>query len=293
MRNLFVRILEKISKAVEIILLYLAPKHKIFDNAFIERINLDLKDIKRKLFFNDEIPGYKVVAEDDATFSDNDCEFPIADRRDDTRHQRLVNKSEKIFNKKIKFLDLGCAGGGLVFDFLTKGHEAIGIEGSDFPEKSSLAHWHVIPNNLFTADLTKPLKIYDSGNRLCVFDLISAWEVMEHIAETDINQFINNLLLHMSDEGLFICSVSTVEFVDKKTGIAWHKTVQDKNWWVEKFKQNGLIEADTNFGYLDFSRGSSNLSASDWDSKKNPELGFHLVLKKMPKGELESSWDVS
>ena len=32
----------------------------------------------------------------------------------------------------IKVLDLGCAGGGMVHDFLDGGHVAVGLEGSDY-----------------------------------------------------------------------------------------------------------------------------------------------------------------
>ena len=43
----------------------------------------------------------------------------------------LIPQIEYLFNKKINFLDLGCAGGALVCEMLNAGHTAVGIDGSD------------------------------------------------------------------------------------------------------------------------------------------------------------------
>jgi hypothetical protein len=57
-------------------------------------------------------------------------------------------------------MDLGCSGGGLVFDFLLRGHTAVGIEGSDFSQKSQRAEWRLLNQcNLLTADITKPFQV--------------------------------------------------------------------------------------------------------------------------------------
>jgi hypothetical protein len=53
-------------------------------------------------------------------------------------------------------MDLGCSGGGIILDALLRGHMAIGLEGSDVSLKQQRAEWRVIPNHLFTCDITKP-----------------------------------------------------------------------------------------------------------------------------------------
>ena len=46
---------------------------------------------------------------------------------DNTRHPRFVAATERFFNRKVKHRDLGCAGGGLVWDFLINGNASYGV----------------------------------------------------------------------------------------------------------------------------------------------------------------------
>jgi hypothetical protein len=65
----------------------------------------------------------------------------------------FIEEVEAHFGCKIRMMDWGCAGGQLVKDFLDRGHEAYGIEGSD----SALTHFNwpeLYPKNLFLADLS-------------------------------------------------------------------------------------------------------------------------------------------
>lgn len=103
-------------------------------------------------------------------------------RNDNTRCPRFVRKCEDIFGHKIRALDLGCAGGGLVLDFLLAGHSSVGLEGSDYSLKWQRAEWRFLRDRLFTCDITEPYSIIDnSAGKPAQFDLISAWEVLEHL----------------------------------------------------------------------------------------------------------------
>ncbi len=57
---------------------------------------------------------------------------PLGTATDNTRHPWFVAASALLFNGPLSVLDIGCSGGGIVFDFLQHGHNAIGIEGSDY-----------------------------------------------------------------------------------------------------------------------------------------------------------------
>jgi len=61
--------------------------------------------------------------------------------------------------KQLKILDMGCSGGGFVRNCLDDGCLAIGLEGSDYSKRHRRAEWRVIPEYLFTCDVTASLKL--------------------------------------------------------------------------------------------------------------------------------------
>ena len=50
----------------------------------------------------------------------NDHRFPRGTMSDNTRHPRFVFRCEELFSNGVSVLDLGCAGGGLVYDFVSR-----------------------------------------------------------------------------------------------------------------------------------------------------------------------------
>ena len=117
------------------------------------RLDLDLKDLKRALIgARFAPPEYYLKSDHPVALSSNDHRIPRGTINDDTRWPRFCKKAERIFEgRRIRFLDIGCAGGGLVFDFLVRGHDAVGIEGSDINWLTERAHWGVIPDILVAA----------------------------------------------------------------------------------------------------------------------------------------------
>ncbi len=112
-----------------------------------------------------------VIATDNPVAADSDDHLvPWGTQLDNTRWPRFVRACEALVGRgPLRMMDLGCAGGGLVLDFLLAGHSAVGIEGSDFSVVRQRAEWRTIPFNLFTADITKPFTISPAGqegNRL-------------------------------------------------------------------------------------------------------------------------------
>lgn len=205
--------------------------------------------------------------------------YPHGTRNDNTRCPRFCRKCEQHFGRSISYLDIGCAGGGLVFDFLERGHFALGLEGSDFSLLNQRAEWPVIAEYLYTCDITKPfdLKTPDGKNKL--FDVIGLWEVFEHIQADDLPVLLDNLKKHMHADSRITASVATTEDVDPDSGAVYHVTVHDRDWWMGVFERYGLVGAEHGFTILDFPRGAGN-GPMDWNAQTNPEWGFHVVLRK-------------
>jgi len=183
--------------------------------------------------------------------------------------------------KPLWHLDLGCAGGGLVWDFVIAGNNSFGIEGSDLSLRDQRAEWRNIPQRLFTADITKPFRLYDTDGRTNRFDVITAWEVLEHIPQDMLPGFFQNVTTHLRSGGLFVASIATFEDRDPATGAVWHVTLKPREWWAERLEECGLTREDGLFSDADFVRGSGNTrSLGDWDVRTNPNLGFHVVYRR-------------
>jgi SAM-dependent methyltransferase len=229
---------------------------------------------------------FEVISEHLVAVDSWDHKQPRGAAEDNTRSAVFVAAVEDLFTApSLTHLDLGCAGGGLVYDFLLQGHCSIGIEGSDYLKRAKRGHWSIIPNHLFTADITKPFKVVRrSDMRAATFQVITAMEVMEHIPESCLNQLLENIYRHLSDTGLFCCSIATFPDFDETSGAIWHVTVQNKDWWIGKFESQGfVVEAHTGLDFKTFPRGTNNPLAgfgADNDFITNPQMGFHLVLKK-------------
>jgi 2-polyprenyl-3-methyl-5-hydroxy-6-metoxy-1,4-benzoquinol methylase len=219
-----------------------------------------------------------------------DTRFPVASISADHLHPRGTiydNSSNYRFNQKvyelfhgqkpISIMDLGCAGGGMVRSFLEDGHVAIGLEGSDISKTLRSGEWEAVPFHLFTCDLTKPFQVRLGGTPF-EFDLITAWEVLEHIATADLGIFIDNIRRHLKPDGYFIGSVDLLPDGNPVTGAVYHQTVESADWWKRQFCDQGFVSlSDHPFGRKDMVRGNG-MTLKDW----NPDdgTGIHLVLQK-------------
>lgn len=214
----------------------------------------------------------------------DDHRFPRGTAQDNTRLPRFVAACERYFAQRgqppraLTYLDLGCSGGGLVLDFLLRGHEGFGIEGSNYSQLGLRAEWRILRDNLFTADITKRFTLSRGGaGDPIAFDVVSAWEVMEHIADRDLVQLFDNVQRHLKPGGLFVGSIAVVPDGDEKTGAVYHHTVEPQDWWQQRFDQLGMRMIENHgFEFADFCRGTGN-GPIDRDYRLEPGVGFHFV----------------
>ena len=216
-------------------------------------------------------------------YESNDYLVPHGTVRDDTRYPRFIHACEMYFKdrEKLAFVDLGCSSGGIVLDALLRGHEAVGLEGSDESFKQQRAQWRIIPKNLFTCDITKPFTLKKDG-KLKEFDVISAWEVLEHIKEEDLPVLLENIKKHLNTGGIFIGSIANWDDIDEKTGVNWHVNLHPYEWWRDRFVEVGFEIITEAFSPYDLARGTINpphvyeLPYDDFDLNKT----FYIVAKK-------------
>lgn len=251
---------------------------KIYDlNTKLDMLDIAINDLKFMAATERFVAQFTLLTDFPFAFSSTDFKSPKGSRRDYTRCPTFVKDVTSYFERTISYLDIGCSNGGLVFDFLIGGNEAFGLEGSDFGVKNQSQHWRVIPNALGNADVTKPYQIKKDGLNT-KFDVIGAWEVLEHINEEDLDQFFRNVANHLHANGVFMASIAQFPDFDPATGQVWHVTLQSREWWNRKFQEFGFKEIyiPSNFH---FPRGDGNPTVYDWDAKMNPEAGFHVFLQ--------------
>jgi len=225
---------------------------------------------------------WKLNAEKLIATDSTDHMHPRGTINDNTRHPRFVRACEKIIQRScIKHLDLGCAGGGLVWDFTMRGHQSVGIEGSDISLKEQRAAWRLIPDRLFTADIRKKYRFTDIDKEEIQFDIVTAWEVFEHIDTELVDDVLSHIADNLRQGGHLVASISKVDDRDLSSNISWHKTIKDENWWHNRLRQNGFVIDSIGWEIGDFVRGVGNPRADDWNVNTNPSEGFHVVAKKV------------
>ena len=246
-----------------------------------------INDIRRELIqirLKDSL-GYQLTTEFPVAYASNDHIAPYGTINDNTRHPRFVSACERHFGgRMLKVMDMGCSGGGIVYDFLSSGHRALGLEGSDLSFKSKRAEWRVIPDHLFTCDISKPFKVISKDNAAEEkFDVISMWEVMEHIREEDLPALFENILHHLSEDGIFVGSIALQD--DVVNGVSYHPTVKPRDWWEKIYRKFGLKMLGNPYEIFDFGdycRGVGN-GPLDPSFIKFPQYGFHFFSTKISK----------
>jgi len=223
------------------------------------------------------------AAEDNSTnktFIEEICKF-IADSR-----------SSNLYDLKLNVLDLGCGGGQLIADFSQEIFidKCIGLDG--IAGTLNRPNWTKYKNNLLNVDLSKDFSIVDEKGELIKFDLITSWEMIEHLHEKDLDTFFVNMHKHLKDDGIFVGSIALFPDVRDEYGFyeghpshdpstkqfILHQSVFPEDVWKNKILKNynvleyPLKSNDYKCGYL---------AVRDHPKDENGNGGsYYLMIKK-------------
>lgn len=255
------------------------------NNLLSERKTVNMSNEGRlwKMLYLLKYPAGSVFAVESAhpvALESDDHKWPRGSLYDNSRNRNFNRKVYWYFRYKrdLKVMDMGCAGGGFVKSFIEDGYEAVGLEGSDVSLKLRSAEWDNIPYHLFTCDVSSHFSIKRRGGEPVLFDLITAWEMLEHIPEDRLPVLIDNICRHLDPEGIFVASVDLLPDGDPLRGAVYHLTLKPKNWWITKFEDAGFEWVEPNFFETrDYVRGHG-MGLKDWDPADGD--GFHLVMRK-------------
>ena len=180
----------------------------------------------------------RVITEFPNATQSPDFKNPIGAKQDNHSSKEYLEELNRLVdNKPFAYMDLGCAGGQAVIDVHNSGNISCGIEGSNLNVMLNNSK-HGVADNwkkykdvcLFKADITKVFMVLDDTNQIQRFDVITAWDVLEHPKPEEIPYVIDNIVCHLEDDGVFIALVNTVHGTH-------HQCVKPKEWWLNIFKE--------------------------------------------------------
>jgi len=218
----------------------------------------------------------EVQTDNPIAFKSPDHLIPWGTMRDNSTNKKFVSFMKRRIERRPQptyaAMDLGCSGGQLVKDFADLGWLAVGLEGSDFSLKHRRANWPALAGkNLFTCDITRPFQITSAGSP-AHFDLITAWEVLEHIPTADLPMIFTNILKHLKSGGYFIAS--TTSEPDIHDGVDLHQTKWPNAEWrkmiASRFPE--LESVDLRLKYYQFVRHNEERSFLCYQRRVNAQV---------------------
>ena len=123
------------------------------------------------------------------------------------------------------------------------------------------------------------------------FDVVTAWEVLEHIEEPDVLQLFANIYNALAPNGLFVATVAARPDIDPVTGVNWHVNINPFSWWEKMLNDSGFTLENELFTVFDLARGVYNpphCYEEPYDvSKANFEENFYIVARKKVAASLQ------
>jgi 2-polyprenyl-3-methyl-5-hydroxy-6-metoxy-1,4-benzoquinol methylase len=187
-----------------------------------------------------DISGFEGFAPDDAIFD------PEAQIDEMWSYLSLASILAHLALKKYNnptFLELGCGASHLSYFLRLYGiNSYFGIDGHpEFVSFNPYLKGH--EEHFLIQNLQEEIQLQSLGNSV-LFDVIISFEVMEHIREDKIDNFIKTLRNHMHQKSILICTASLQE-------LDVHILVKEREWWLNRFKIFSLIPIENDKELVD------------------------------------------
>lgn len=198
------------------------------------------------------------------------------------RPTEFVAHCAEVVGRDRPWLDIGAGAAGFVYEAVTQGIVALGLDGSDHCRRNRIGYWPLLPDNLRTCDVTRPFEFRQGDGSQVRFSLVTMWEVLEHIGEADLPQLLANVTAHLPPDGYFIGSISLLEYASAD-GVPYHLTLKPREWWAQAFAAAGLRMSQGHpFNERLFYRGNGPRFQDMHNYHAHPEEGFHFVARRAP-----------
>ncbi|MFA6047632.1 MAG: class I SAM-dependent methyltransferase [Parcubacteria group bacterium] len=126
-------------------------------------------------------------------------ERPMLEKKFEEIHDEGVKFAYKFASDFVKdktVLDFGC-GGGYGTEYLSR-FTNLNVTGFDIDKKTIGINREYYKN--------KNLQFESEKDRLGKYDVITSFQVIEHIKERNVDNLLSNIKKHLKDDGLFLCA---------------------------------------------------------------------------------------
>jgi hypothetical protein len=176
---------------------------------------------------------YKLITDYPVAVNSADHLYPNGTKNDNHTSMHFIFEMNRYFGREFTALDLGCAGGQYVTDVLDSGNHGLGLEGSDYNKVHGQYNWPDLEDeNLFTCDISKPFSIL-WGDHTAYFDLVTAWEVLEHLTEDELVQLFTTVRTHIKTNGMFLVTIGYKPNPIPGTSLDHHVTQMGELQWIQ------------------------------------------------------------
>ena len=176
------------------------------------------------------VEGFLGIALDDAMF-DIDKQRHILWSNASITH--YISGLAYSLSDQPSILEFGCGAAHQFYFFREFGiRDYVGLDGNPYFIKLN-PHLAGYSDHFKLVDLNTPVRLGLSGRDL-EFDLVTSFEVLEHIQESSVPTLIESMKNHLKPGGVLLCTASLVD------GLDVHITVKPREWWSEKFDIAGF-----------------------------------------------------
>ena len=223
---------------------------------------------------------------------------------DNTTNLKLVRKIGEYFSEKRKkpiselrlnCLDLGCAGGQFILDLANQEFTDVCVGLDGVAGSLGRYNWLTKKDIFFNADLSKEYEILNEKGVL-KFDLITSWEVIEHLHVSELDTFFKTMHKHLAPDGTFIGSIAMFSDTRDANGyvadfhlhrhhydptteqFVLHQSVFDEKTWRDEILKEYRVEE---YPFKDSSCGCGYLALNDHTTSPTGRPGsYYLMIEK-------------
>jgi len=158
---------------------------------------------------------------------------------------RIVLQSEAILiHLSGRTLDVGC-GVGFAFEYLSNRQFQFQTHGVDISNNAIAIAKQRLSSQRGMENLDDRLKVIDSQTLPFEdehFSLVTCFDVLEHLEESDIDATLDEIQRTMIDGGTFLGAVSCRKAgSEDKFGDNLHRTIESTDWWIDKIQPDRAI----------------------------------------------------
>lgn len=153
----------------------------------------------------------------------------------------IANNMDRAMSMRV--VDVGCALGFFVRHLRSRGYDVRGLEYSNWALDHAPEDIRFYLQQYDLTD-TEPIADWVLEGGEAPFDVVTCFEVLEHIAAPSVDQACQHLFNALAPGGILLATICVVGQPDTRSDPT-HVTVVPREWWERKFEACGFVPDDS------------------------------------------------